>query len=639
MRCLSATIGPVIALALVAGTLSAGAQQSGPIRLAPLPPPVGANNAPEARPAPDATDAVTSPGTGDVVIRGLDAVAEDAVGVLGPDDGGLGNDMWAGTDRTTALRLLAALPAAYPNPEIRDLARRLLLSIAVAPANDGPARDDEASLLAARVAGLVAIGAPDDAIALARAANSRQVPDHLARPLVAAHFLRGDTPAACGVLNGYAGGYAAPFWQRALIVCQIADGKGAEASLGLDLLREERGEADPVFQDIAYAVAVGAPVAPEQLEAPGRANILTLALLNQAEAALPDWFLDTDDPALVRAILAAAGTDPLRRLRLAHRALRRGIVDPAEVVSVYDGLEVADETIAEALADPDSVDRDRWLAYLYLAARNQSVAVARSEALWEAWTLARAAEADDIVMATTAALLEDVPATNDFGWLAADATRAALLAGADELAIEWYLLVVRQARTVADMARATTILWPEMRIIGRNPPDAPAEPGKEVADAPVASTAETIAAIAAARTQTPVAPPPRAPVPWSPSRLSRWIELAANNPGTADIGTVLYLLQIFGDPVSEENWHRASLAPRGEAAEVMPGVAALAGLARASVAGRRAETALYALIVLGQAGEVPHAGLTGTAVRGLLRVGLAEDALAIARAALVAQTR
>lgn len=654
MRQYAVTFASILALsfgALTSGALTANAQQSGPIRLAPLPPPASAAEGAGAQPATTSPDTSLKPGG--VLIRGLDAVTEDAVGVLDASNGGLGDDMWAGTDLTTAVRLLTALPSRYPVGEARDLTRRLLLSIATPPVGGESAADRGTSrLLAARVAGLVSIGAPGDAIALARAVNSRRVPDHLARSIVSAHFLRSDLASGCDVLGRYTGGYVEPFWQKALILCQIVGGKGAEASLGLDLLREERGDTDGVFQNIAYATAVGVKLAPQQLETPGTADILTFAMLTGAKAELPDWMLASNDPALVRAMLTSPRVDPARKLDLAHRALRRGLVDAGDVVAVYGGLGASDETIAAALLDPDSVDRDIWLAYLYLAARNQSVAIARSEALWEAWTLAEAAEVDDIVMTATASLLADIPATSGFGWLAAAATRAALIAGEDDLAIEWYQLVVRQARSVADMARATALMWPEMRIIGRNLPAAPdaetvgteAQTGVAPTGVPARITApatDPTGRIPATGTlaQLVVTPaPPRAPVPWSPARLSRWIDLAGNNDGTADIGTALYLLQVLGDPVSEENWRSAPMISEdsAQAGATVPSAAALAGLARATIAKRRAEVALYAMIVLGQAGETPHAGVVANVVRGLQSVELDTDAQAIARAALVA---
>ena len=633
MRCLATSI--VSALALIALAPLAHAQQSGPIRLAPDPVPA------KATPEASQPEVLPTERPGGVLIRGLDAVAEDAVGTLTIADGSLGDEMWDGSSRATAIRLLEELPVAAPSGAARRLTRRLLLSIATPPS--GAAK--QSSLLAARVAGLVAIGAPDDAIRLANAANSRRVSDDVARPVVAAHFLRGDIAGGCAVLARYESGYTERFWQKALIVCQIAGGKGAEASFSLDLLREEHVDADRAFESIAYTLAEGSPVTESELAIPGAADILNFALLTAAEVELPDWILDSEDAAILRAALASSRVAPERKLARAHAALRAGRIDPAEMVAIYETLEADDVALAAALLAPDSVERDTWLAYLYLAARNQKVAIARSEALWEAWTLSAAAEAEDIVMAATARLLGDIPATADFDWFAAAATRASLLAGEDALALDWYQLVVRQAGAVTDMDRATTEMWPEMRIIGRNLAATPIADrdlvGEVTAEAKPAPAPATSIAPTPMVTVMPL--PAQAAVPWSPTRLSRWIDLTESNPGMADVGTALYLLQVLGDQVNERQWARAAItnptpAPQADTGR-LHSVAALAGLERASAAGRLAETALYAVIVLGQAGDNPHPGVIGSVVRGLQRVGLDADAQAVARAALVARER
>src|SRR5690348_7454700 len=68
-------------------------------------------------------------------------------GILGPADGALPRNMWAGTPRA---KVAAALPLLQPttSPELQDLARRLLLSDAVAPAGrDAPGEDRKCTRL------------------------------------------------------------------------------------------------------------------------------------------------------------------------------------------------------------------------------------------------------------------------------------------------------------------------------------------------------------------------------------------------------------------------------------------------------------------------------------------------------------
>src|SRR5690606_28838316 len=76
---------------------------------------------------------------GDIVVRGLDAISREAVGLLGADSGGLGQVMWAGTNRARAIRLVRALPTGTASPAAADLARRLLLTVAEPPPREAEA--------------------------------------------------------------------------------------------------------------------------------------------------------------------------------------------------------------------------------------------------------------------------------------------------------------------------------------------------------------------------------------------------------------------------------------------------------------------------------------------------------------------
>jgi hypothetical protein len=624
--------GATVAAALLVA-VPAVAQQSGPVRLAPLPAPASPST--DAAPAP-----VDTVAPGGIVIEGLATVAGDAVGILDDASGGLGADMWQATGRADAARLLAGLPARYPFDTARALARHLLLTTAIPPV--GPAGDGD--LMRARVAGLVAMGAHADALKLVAAVDSRAVPEGLAAPAVAAHFLSGDIVGGCSVVDNFGGGHTDLFWQRARIVCQLAAGLGAEASLGLDLLREQGGSAGGVFRDVAYAAAFDAKVSGEPAAPAEAPDALLFALFQVAGVAPPEWMRATREPALLAGLVAHDGLDPERRLEVAHAALVAGHIGPEAVHAVYAALGADDEAIVAALLEPETVSRHRWLAYLYLAAAQQTVPIARSEALWEAWTSADGAGAFDVIARTTAPLLAEIPATPDFGWLSGMAARVALVAGDEARARDWYQLVVRQAPAVAELARAATMLWPAMRAIGRAPasepvagaaPDAAVSaPAGAAADAPAAAAAAT--SLVAVRTD--AVPVPRDPVPWSEARLTRWIELAAADPQAPAIAGTLFLLERLGDPVSPAHWRAAQVQVDGApaAATAMPGIGALAGLLRAAKAERRAETVAHALHVLGAAPEGVHPLVIGAVVEALRRVGLDRDAASMAREAMIA---
>ncbi|MCK5275255.1 MAG: hypothetical protein KAR37_11445, partial [Alphaproteobacteria bacterium] len=95
-------------------------------------------------------------GISGIEIGDLEELDPDSGGILDVSMGGLGVDMWAGTDRARLLRLLSQLPASYDSPTLHDLARRLLLSSAIAPVRGET--DAETSLIGLRIERLAAMG-------------------------------------------------------------------------------------------------------------------------------------------------------------------------------------------------------------------------------------------------------------------------------------------------------------------------------------------------------------------------------------------------------------------------------------------------------------------------------------------------
>lgn len=591
--------------------VAAMGQQSGPIRLAPLPPAAE-------RPASGSEQPATRLRPGQVVIEGLGARGEDALGVLGDDSGGLGNQMWTGSRRVDAVRLLRDLPISYPLREAYVLARRVLATAAEPPR----AIADNQAMLGLRIAKLAAIGSASSALRLVNAVNGQQVPDHLAPAAVRAYFSIGNFAAGCALVRDFKGGYGDVFWQQALIVCQVADGNPDQASLGIDLLREQGLNVDPAFTAAALTAAGGGKIKIDATAGASTVDVMTFALWLAAKAEFPEELAQTISPGFLPALVSAPDLDPDIRLAAAHRGLRAGVLTAAEVAGVYGNLKVSDADMSSALTAPDTVSHDRLWAYLYLAAAGRTAPIARSEALWEAWTRGREVGGFDIVSLITADLLRDVPVTPDFGWLSGVATEVSLMAGHNRQALDWYRLVLRQAPIVPELALAAAELWPGMRTIGR------AKPGG------FALTAGT--GVAAATTGQPVTPiAPRGPVPWNAARLDRWVDLAKAGPDAGDVGTTLSMLTALGDAVDDAQWRLVAL---GDGQSVMmPDAVILAGLSRAAENGRKAETALYALYALGQSGKAPHASLVAAVVQALDSVGINDSAQAMAREMVMGQ--
>ncbi len=141
----------------------------------------------------EAIDAV--PSVEGIEVSRLSAFDPDSVGTLDPGGGGLGHDLWRGSDRRTVERLLPRLPGVLRSAALRDLARRLLLSNAVSPTS----RRGEipANLLALRVDRLAALGDYAGLNDLLAVVPQRYDDESIARARVESRLLQGDPATAC----------------------------------------------------------------------------------------------------------------------------------------------------------------------------------------------------------------------------------------------------------------------------------------------------------------------------------------------------------------------------------------------------------------------------------------------------------
>lgn len=564
------------------------------------------------------------PGTSDssVQIRGLGTVDTDAVGLAAQNDDGLSSDMWRGTSRAVAERLLTALPERLASDAAHDLARRLLLVAAEPPAST----PGDISLVKLRVEKLIALGAAEDAGRLLSAVSARSVPQNLIEPAVQARLLTSDFNGACQTVEAVNGGVVSEFGQKALVFCQLLKQEFSQAVLGLELLREQNLAQDVTFFELSNSLISGATPTPKQLATPGQASALNLALIHAAGAQVPPWFAEADTPSLLKAVATTSDAARETRLIAARRAAQWGALSPVELADVYAGMGISADEVATVLLEPENASAELRLAVIYLAADSQDIAVALAEVLREMWRLAAEQQDWRLAARLTAPQLRKVRPTPAFSWFAGDAIAASLAAGDVEQALNWYRSAA--SRSGADPAAAATLttMWPALRMAaGRGTVRQTEAVQARVFDQ---SGRRTVVTIPGAINPTTAR---NNRLPWDDRRLADWIaKREAEGPnGVATIATMLALFDALGEQVSDAFWLRAESAEPVSAA--FPPLDIWVGLLRAAEAGNVAETALYALLAVGEDEILQlHPVVVHSIVGALRRVGLPNAARAFA---------
>jgi len=514
-----------------------------------------------------------------VTVSGLNAIDPSGAGLVSASTGGFNSNLWSASPRTAVTARLAQLPSGTGSPTMQNLTRRLLLTAASPPL--GVAPPEEPSLLALRLAKLVANGWIGDAATLA-AQSPRD--DSFARQSAAeALLLQGREGDACGEATSLRQSANDAYWLKLRALCYILNKDTQAALMTLDVMRE-RAISDDAFFALAGALVDGQAV---QLAALPSPSGIHLALLRQANKEPPPpvagWV-----PATSLLMQRTASSD--MRLAASERAAVGGLLPAAQLRQIYE----AEAFSADQLDDPEEAAKKlppaRANALYYQAIAKRTLPAARAAAFVAALQRADAQNRFALFAAMSADIALAIRPSPETAWAAPHIARVLLFAGHDKPVTQW----------LSAMA---------------SPSDA--------------------AIVNAFQIHLALARP-------SPENLARmqgamaWLGQNALKPGGAkgwlmDRAThEVPLLEALGFVVPPDaQWAvsatTAGAVPSGAAAE------ALAGIERSAREDKLGETILNALVALGAGGPTRAQGQTvARVVKALTAVGLHDEARGIA---------
>jgi hypothetical protein len=581
----------LIALLVTAGTPVAAQQTAdGPIRLLPAAPPP-ASSAPA-----ESTQAEEMPKVADegVAVVELGRVDPSSVGLLTPESGGFGIDLWAGSRREVIERLIPRIPDFTPSRTAQALRRKLLLSAAFVPGGNAVAP----SFLGLRVERLAAAGDYGAALSLAALASPQINDPVLDETKVDGALLAGDHQTACSVVEAsLAAGRRTAYWVRALTFCRLLEGDAERARLTAAILRELPGETDTFFHELVAVLADKATAPLSEITEP---TPLHLAMVRAARRALPDSAAGSHRPAVLRAVATSPNASIEARLAAGEAAEIVGVLPAESLGQIYASLAFSDDQRANALTEALRLPRSQANALLFQSAIAETIPGVQAEALQTAFRLSNSRTHGMLARVSADRLAAMVPSI-DLMWFATDAGLAALHAGNSAAARAWFDLARHAvSESQADAAVAVLKLLPPLAV-AQSPHD----------------------------------------LPWVPSTVVDWWQGVARlgaEDTSAFGGSVLALLQAVGLEVPAEAWAGIIEVAEPELVE-RPSIAILQGLRDAAAGNRIGEVALLALVALGNKdpAEADTETLV-TAVGALAVVGLTDEARGFAVEALIGRS-
>ena len=397
------------------------------------------------------------------------------IGNLGKKDGGLGLEMWKGTDSTFALTILKLLPVNAPSPAMRNLAKRLLLSDAFQPSKKEEkglqaispsgkpiiSEDQEATFLPLRFAKLASLGAKNELIELGNLVPTEDMLGVLAKEAIYARLLSGETNKVCDEVIELAKRTNESYWRKALIVCQLILGNRDDALLSLELLLAELDSEDK-FSKLIYTLADET----NQIEFDKNSIYFKILI-----AVLPGKQLDKHrlnlDPSGLSVVAKNNNLSWKIRMLAAEKAVLAGSLSSIYLGELATQFKFEENIFSRAASESKSMEGFMARALLLKAAALNTSFIERARFLRLLLDSADSDEIFQVYASVIMPILLTVKPRHDLIWFASSATRASIAGGNYILASEWLAVLAKTLDLDYEASGSLLRLLPLIAIAGQ----------------------------------------------------------------------------------------------------------------------------------------------------------------------------
>ena len=543
-----------------------------------------------------------------VVITELPKANLGWIGYLSDKDGGLGLEMWEGTDSTFAKTILELLPVNAPSPAMRNLAKRLLLSEAYQPNKKEQnglqaispsgkpiiSKDQDATFLPLRFSKLASIGAKKELIELSNLVPTEDMLGDLAKEAIYARLLSGETEKVCREVIELAKRTNESYWRKTLIVCQLILGNRDDALLSLELLLAELDSEDK-FSKLIYTLA------DETNQIDFDKNSIYFKILI---AVLPGEQLNKHrlnlDPSGLSVVAKNINLSWKIRMLAAEKAVLAGSLPSIYLGELATQFKFEEDIFSRAASESKSMEGFMARSLLLQAAALNTSVIERARFLRLLLDNADSDEIFQVYASVIMPILLTIKPRPDLIWFASSATRAAIAGGNYMLASNWLTVLGKTLDLDYEASGSLLRLLPLIAIAGQT-----------------------------------------LPVPFSKQQATDvWSGLSdsfSREDKEKRASRLLVLLSAMGIESREGAWRNIISASNIFEKENIPATALRYQLRDAAENNRVAEVVSISLIMLGSEGP-SKSGLVAlnAVIRALREIGLETDARAVAIEAAIA---
>jgi len=382
--------------------------------------------------------------------RELKDIDANTVGTITEDEGGLGYDMWSGSERNIIQNYLKNLPINKESDTAIELIKKLLLSNAKVPKSNG-----EIDLILIRINKLIELGDFDNAKSLIDLVNKKDNEEILIKQTEINLSLNNFDLACSNIEEERKSFKQNLFWRKVEIFCQILNGKTNKANLSLSLLKEEKNFNDENFLKIIDSLIYKDESNDESLV---NLNLLNLVMTRVANINIKESYVLNDDPLLLTMIY---------RMPNAPIKLRIEAIEKSKKL-----LNLPIETIEEIYNSYDLKAKDKKISLddnILLGSETQSIlfqmAIAEDDEEKKAKIIQKSLELASIngnftlISKLNLNSLLEIKPSKKLSWFSNYAAKSLLISNKKEEAMKWYEISKKEKDKNTELFNNFIKLW------------------------------------------------------------------------------------------------------------------------------------------------------------------------------------
>tara|TARA_Y100001960_G_scaffold331483_1_gene428632 strand:+ start:1847 stop:3613 length:1767 start_codon:yes stop_codon:yes gene_type:complete len=380
----------------------------------------------------------------------LKEIDANTVGTISKSEGGLGYDMWVGSEKNIIKNYLDNLPVNKESDLAIDLMKKLLLSNA-----DVPESNNKTDLLLIRINKLIEIGDFDNAKSLIDLIKNMDNEEILIKQ-TEINLSLNNFDLACSDIEEKRKNYKSNFfWKKVEIFCLILNGENNKANLSLSLLKEEKNFNDENFLKIIDSLIYKEEINDESLN---DLSLLNLSMTRVANINIKDNYILNEDPLFLSMIYRMPNVPIKIRIEAIEKSKKLLNLPIETIEEIYNSYDLKEKDKKISLEDNIILGYDTQ-AILFQMAVIEENNEKKAKIIKKSLELASINGNFPLISKLNLNTILEIKPSKKLSWFSDYAVKSLLISDKYDEAFDWYELIKKERDESVELFNKFIELW------------------------------------------------------------------------------------------------------------------------------------------------------------------------------------